>query len=74
VAVVAKTPIHDDCEGAFVYEAERYIAASVLHKELQQAPSSEELIESANRIRVESSPASMTADGRRKDKEDNLRT
>jgi len=72
--VVAKTPIHDDCEGAFVYEAERYIAASVLHKELQHAPSSKELTKSANRIRVESSPAWMTADGGRKDKEGYLRT
>ena len=60
--------------GAFVHEAVPYIAASVLHKELQHAPSSEQLTKSANRIRVESSPASMTADGRRKDKEDNLRT
>ena len=70
--MVAETPIHDDCEGAFVSEAVAYIAASVLHKELQHAPSSEHLIESANRMRVESNPAWMTADGGREDEEDHL--
>ena len=67
--MVAETPIHDDCAGAYVHEAVPYIAASVLHNELQHAPSSEQLIESANRIRVESSPAWLTADGRREDKD-----
>jgi hypothetical protein len=60
--------------GAFVHEAVPYIAASVLHKELQHAPSSEQLLESANRTRVESNPAWMTVDGGRKDKENYLRT
>jgi hypothetical protein len=49
------------------------MAASVLHKELQHAPSSKQLTESANRNPVESNQAWTTTDGGEQPSLDNHR-